>query len=198
MKYVVYYKDFAVGACREVNGRRLFTSEELEEFNELLNKCNNAFEKGLLECFPFFFTAEDSIDYTNFPDLEKTFVTEEVTDETASNLFSFIETVGDFPYEQLKETIAEVTENLGLGENEVIINKDRLEKILKRKLKLESIVLDEQPKLPNENDVLEECSVGFERVKDKWDSEAEDFSELVQDVYDVLEKAGDIISPETL
>ena len=198
MKYVVYYRDFAEKVCKEINGRKLFTFEELEEFNELLNKCANAFEKGLLECFPFFFTPKDSIKYTNFDDINKTLTIEEVTDETATNLFSFIDVVGDFPYAQLKETMAEVAENLGLGDNEIIINKDRFEKILRRKLKLESIILDELPNLPCEDDVLEDCSVGFERVKDKWDSEAEDFSELVQDVCDVLEKAGDIISPETL
>ena len=198
MKYVVYYKDFAEKVCKEITGRKLFTSEELGEFNDLLDKCNHAFEKGLLECFPFFFTPKDSIKYTNFDDINKTLTIEEVTDETATNLFSFIDVVGDFPYAQLKETMAEVTENLGLGENEIIINKDRFEKILRRKLKLESIILDELPNLPREDDVLEDCSVGFERVKDKWESEAEDFSELVQDVCEVLEKAGDIISPETL
>lgn len=198
MKYVVYYKDFAEKVCKEITGRKLFTSEELEEFNDLLDKCNHAFEKGLLECFPFFFTPKDNIKYTNFDDINKTLTIEEVTEETATNLFPFIDVVGDFPYAQLKETMAEVTENLGLGENEIIINKDRFEKILRRKLKLESIILDELPNLPREDDVLEDCSVGFERVKDKWDSEAENFTELMQDVCEVLEKAGDIISPETL
>ena len=198
MKYIVYYRDFAEKVCKEITGRKLFTSEELEEFNELLNKCANAFERGLLECFPFFFTPKDNIKYTNFDDINKTLTIEEVSDETAANLFPFIDVVGDFPYAQLKETMAEVAENLGLGDNEIIINKDRFEKILKRKLKLESIVLDELPSLPNENDVLEDCSTGFERVKDKWESEAENFSELVHDVYEVLEKAGDIISSENL
>lgn len=193
MWYVIYYKDYSTNLSTEIAGRRLFSEVEFANFQQTLLDFETALQKELILYFPFYFNdAGDSINYTTAQALNETFLISEISEEEANKLFPNIDIIGNFPYEQLKETVKEAFEKLNCSTQEIVIDKISLMQLVKRYLALEVVLASGEetfvgPKIP------EKYLSGFNVLKWQWNSEALDLDTLAADVITELHKRNTVL-----
>lgn len=191
MIYTVFYKDYVAQKDLWVHGRGLFTEEKLHELFQALDDLESLLKREVITSFPFYYTNNDCIEYQNANDLRTALNLKEISEDEAKELFT-IDTIGDFPFEQLKETIAEGKERINCLKNDIIIDKEIAKKLVKSYLLLKILEMNGEP-IWFGSAIPKEKEKGFAAVKWLLESNAEDLNDLTIEVINKLHKKEQII-----
>lgn len=180
MMYIVTYKDVVHDKGLSLSGRSLFTVSKIEKLNQMLNDLDCLINQKVISYFPFYYSDNDCIYYKNAKELKEKLSLEPVSEEVGEKLFE-IDTVGDFPYEQLKETVTEGFEKINVLTGSIIINESTAEILIKSYLVLK-LQQNAGEQIWFGSEIPTEKKEAFEYLKHLYSSEAKDLDSLVKEL----------------